>query len=75
MGHILDHVNTVYPFPPKPTKLSADEKTQYIAKIKQLLKCKYQRSLPTPKRRWCSGVRCSLGVQAYGVVLVFRRTV
>ena len=40
MGHILDHVNTVYPFPPKPTKLSADEKTQYIAKIKQLLKDK-----------------------------------
>lgn len=40
MGHILDHVNTVYPFPPKPTKLSAGEKTQYIAKIKQLLKDK-----------------------------------
>ncbi|RYU71257.1 quinolinate synthase NadA [Aliivibrio finisterrensis] len=37
MGHILDHVDTVYPFPPKPIKLSADEKTQYIAKIKQLL--------------------------------------
>ncbi|MCL4136791.1 UNVERIFIED_CONTAM: hypothetical protein GTU68_052410 [Idotea baltica] len=37
MGHILDHVDTVYPFPPKPTKLSADEKAQYIAKIKQLL--------------------------------------
>ena len=37
MGHILDHVDTVYPFPPKPTKLSADEKVQYIAKIKQLL--------------------------------------
>jgi quinolinate synthase len=40
MGHILDHVDTVYPFPPKPIKLSADEKTQYIAKIKQLLKDK-----------------------------------
>ncbi|MDD9194792.1 quinolinate synthase NadA [Aliivibrio sp. S3MY1] len=37
MGHILDHVDTVYPFPPKPIKLSADEKMQYIAKIKQLL--------------------------------------
>lgn len=37
MGHILDHVDTIYPFPPKPTKLSADEKVQYIAKIKQLL--------------------------------------
>jgi quinolinate synthase len=37
MGHILDHVDTVYPFPPKPTKLSADEKAQYITKIKQLL--------------------------------------
>lgn len=40
MGHILDHVDTVYPFPPKPIKLAADEKTQYIAKIKQLLKDK-----------------------------------
>lgn len=40
MGHILDHVDTVYPFPPKPIKLSADEKTQYIVKIKQLLKDK-----------------------------------
>ena len=40
MGHILDHVDTVYPFPPKPIKLSVDEKTQYIAKIKQLLKDK-----------------------------------
>ncbi len=37
MGHILDHVDTVYPFPPKPKKLTAQEKTQYIAKIKQLL--------------------------------------
>ena len=40
MGHILDHVDTVYPFPPKPIKLAADEKAQYIAKIKQLLKDK-----------------------------------
>ncbi|MGR6840084.1 quinolinate synthase NadA [Aliivibrio wodanis] len=40
MGHILDHVDTVYPFPPKPLKLSSEDKKQYIAKIKQLLKDK-----------------------------------
>ncbi|MHC5780855.1 quinolinate synthase NadA [Aliivibrio fischeri] len=40
MGHILDHINTVYPFPPKPIALSAEEKVEYISKIKQLLKDK-----------------------------------
>ncbi|MUK31854.1 quinolinate synthase NadA [Aliivibrio fischeri] len=40
MGHILDHIDTVYPFPPKPIALSAEEKVEYISKIKQLLKDK-----------------------------------
>ncbi|KLU78550.1 quinolinate synthase NadA [Aliivibrio fischeri] len=40
MGHILDHIDTVYPFPPKPIALSAEEKVEYISKIKQLLRDK-----------------------------------
>ena len=38
MSHILDKIDTVYPFPPKPVPLSANEKAQYIASIKSLLK-------------------------------------
>ncbi|WP_394241195.1 quinolinate synthase NadA [Vibrio astriarenae] len=38
MSHILDKIDTVYPFPPKPTPLSDEQKSQYVAKIKQLLK-------------------------------------
>ncbi|NLS11271.1 quinolinate synthase NadA [Vibrio sp. SM6] len=37
MSHILDKIDTVYPFPPKPIPLSADEKQHAIARIKQLL--------------------------------------
>lgn len=40
MSHILDSIDTVYPFPPKPVPLSNDEKQQYIASIKSLLKQK-----------------------------------
>ncbi|MCF4174553.1 MULTISPECIES: quinolinate synthase NadA [unclassified Vibrio] len=40
MSHILDTIDTVYPFPPKPVPLSDDEKQQYIANIKTLLKQK-----------------------------------
>jgi quinolinate synthase len=40
MSHILDSIDTVYPFPPKPVPLSDDEKQQYIASIKSLLKQK-----------------------------------
>lgn len=38
MSHILDKIDTVYPFPPKPIPLTQDEKAAYIASIKQLLK-------------------------------------
>lgn len=38
MSHILDSIDTVYPFPPKPVPLTNDEKQQYIASIKSLLK-------------------------------------
>ncbi|MBU5854528.1 quinolinate synthase NadA, partial [Vibrio cholerae O1] len=37
MSHILDTINTVYPFPPKPIPLRDEEKQAYIAEIKQLL--------------------------------------
>ncbi|GAL18490.1 quinolinate synthetase [Vibrio maritimus] len=37
MSHILDSIDTVYPFPPKPVPLTNDEKQQYIASIKSLL--------------------------------------
>ncbi|MGL6172707.1 MAG: quinolinate synthase NadA [Vibrio sp.] len=37
MSHILDTINTVYPFPPKPIPLTREEKQAYIAQIKQLL--------------------------------------
>ncbi|MGF1772129.1 quinolinate synthase NadA [Vibrio maritimus] len=40
MSHILDSIDTVYPFPPKPVPLSDNEKQQYIASIKSLLKQK-----------------------------------
>ncbi|GAL36989.1 quinolinate synthetase [Vibrio maritimus] len=40
MSHILDSIDTVYPFPPKPVPLTDDEKQQYIASIKSLLKQK-----------------------------------
>ncbi|MGR5165985.1 quinolinate synthase NadA [Vibrio astriarenae] len=38
MSHILDKIDTVYPFPPKPTPLTDEQKAQYVAKIKTLLK-------------------------------------
>ncbi|MCK6261931.1 quinolinate synthase NadA [Vibrio sp. ZSDE26] len=37
MSHILDTVDTIYPFPPKPVPLSDVEKQTYIANIKSLL--------------------------------------
>jgi quinolinate synthase len=37
MGHILDQIQTTYPFPPKPVPLSQQEKESYISDIKQLL--------------------------------------
>ncbi|MBF9000027.1 MULTISPECIES: quinolinate synthase NadA [Vibrio] len=37
MSHILDKIETVYPFPPKPAALSDQEKQQYIASIKHKL--------------------------------------
>ncbi|CAM3798781.1 Quinolinate synthase A [Vibrio aerogenes CECT 7868] len=37
MSHILDKIDTVYPFPPKPVPLSEQEKQDYIRKIKTLL--------------------------------------
>ncbi len=40
MSHILDKIDTVYPFPPKPIPLSEEEKSSYIASIKELLKQK-----------------------------------
>ncbi|GAK20805.1 LOW QUALITY PROTEIN: quinolinate synthetase [Vibrio sp. JCM 19052] len=38
MSHILDKIDTVYPFPPKPIPLSQEEKADYIERIKKLLK-------------------------------------
>ncbi|CAH0526305.1 quinolinate synthase NadA [Vibrio hippocampi] len=40
MSHILDTIDTVYPFPPKPVPLSDQEKQQHVANIKALLKQK-----------------------------------
>lgn len=40
MSHILDKIDTVYPFPPKPMPLSDEEKAQYVASIKALLEAK-----------------------------------
>lgn len=40
MNHILDKIETVYPFPAKPIPLSEVEKASYLASIKQLLKQK-----------------------------------
>ncbi|MDR9829686.1 quinolinate synthase NadA [Vibrio sp. FNV 38] len=37
MSHILDKIDTVYPFPPKPAPLTGEEKAQYVASIKRLL--------------------------------------
>jgi quinolinate synthase len=37
MSHILDTIQTTYPFPPKPVPLSDQEKQAYISEIKQLL--------------------------------------
>ncbi|EEY71224.1 quinolinate synthetase [Grimontia hollisae CIP 101886] len=40
MSQILNTAETVYPFPPKPEALSEQQKADYIASIKQLLKDK-----------------------------------
>ncbi len=40
MDHILDTIDTVYPFPPKPAVLTVQQKQQHVANIKQLLKQK-----------------------------------
>ncbi|MGF1750589.1 MULTISPECIES: quinolinate synthase NadA [Vibrio] len=37
MSHILDSIDTIYPFPPKPVVLTDEEKAQHIATIKALL--------------------------------------
>ncbi|WP_250132315.1 quinolinate synthase NadA, partial [Vibrio crassostreae] len=37
MSHILDKIDTVYPFPPKPVPLSDAQKLAHIANIKKLL--------------------------------------
>lgn len=37
MSHILDQIDTAYPFPPKPKSITEDERQQYIANIKRLL--------------------------------------
>jgi quinolinate synthase len=37
MSHILDKIETVYPFPPKPIPLSAEQKQAALARIRQLL--------------------------------------
>lgn len=37
MAHISDTIDTVYPFPPKPAPLTAEQSTQYIERIKALL--------------------------------------
>ena len=38
MSHVLETIETVYPFPPKPIPLSDEQKQAYIKKIKTLLK-------------------------------------
>ena len=38
MSHILDKIDTVYPFPPKPAPITDEEKRAYIENIKVLLK-------------------------------------
>ena len=38
MSHILDRIDTVYPFPPKPDPTTDEEKRAYIENIKVLLK-------------------------------------
>lgn len=40
MSEIFDPQAAIYPFPPKPTPLTADEKQAYREKIKQLLKAR-----------------------------------
>ncbi|MGF1910446.1 quinolinate synthase NadA [Vibrio kasasachensis] len=40
MSHILDKIDTVYPFPPKPKSLNDEQKRAHIENIKQLLKDK-----------------------------------
>ncbi|MGV2990426.1 quinolinate synthase NadA [Vibrio sp. E150_011] len=37
MSHILDSIDTIYPFPPKPVLLTDQEKQQHISVIKALL--------------------------------------
>jgi quinolinate synthase len=37
MSHILDKIDTVYPFPPKPIPLTSEQKRAALARIKQLL--------------------------------------
>ncbi|MFA0086349.1 quinolinate synthase NadA [Vibrio sp. 10N.261.51.F12] len=37
MSHILDSIDTIYPFPPKPVLLTDQEKQQHISAIKALL--------------------------------------
>jgi len=37
MSHILDQIDTIYPFPPKPIPLSDEEKSAYTASITSLL--------------------------------------
>ncbi len=38
MNHILDKIDTVYPFPPKPKPLTDEQKQTHISNIKALLK-------------------------------------
>ncbi len=38
MNHILDKIDSVYPFPPKPTPLSDEQKQVHVSNIKALLK-------------------------------------
>ncbi|USD64318.1 quinolinate synthase NadA [Vibrio sp. SCSIO 43136] len=38
MAHILDKIDTVYPFPPKPQPLTDEQKQTHISNIKTLLK-------------------------------------
>lgn len=38
MSHILDKIDTVYPFPPKPTPLTLAQKDAYLRSIKSALK-------------------------------------
>ncbi|SJL82921.1 quinolinate synthase NadA [Vibrio palustris] len=37
MSHILDKLDTIYPFPPKPAPLTDDDKHAYVSRIKRLL--------------------------------------